>query len=362
MTRMVTGRVKTFSVGYKEAPYSELGYAAQVARELGTDHREIVNGRDEFLGALPKLVWHEDEPICWPSSVSLYFVSKLAAEDVKVVLTGEGSDEIFAGYHRYAHYLLNQRILGVYGRVPAGLRQDLRGFIANTGMLSGSLRRKLQHTVLGRAEAVESIHVDNFYSAFSAGDQRALLRGPAGDIYGNYLSYWRAGAQRSTLGQLLYADQKTYLVELLMKQDQMSMATSIESRVPLLDHPLVEFAAGLPDHMKIRGGTGKYIFKKAVEDLLPQDIVHRSKMGFPTPLREWLRDSRSGEIHSRLRAPGLLAEYIRREALDRLIAGHAAGTHDATDQIWRLLNLQVWGEVFFAHRGSEQGAEAGAHG
>src|SRR5205085_4661933 len=141
--------------------------------------------------------------------------------------------------------------------------------------------------------------LDNFYGGF-APDEMARLFSPMtglGGRYDKFLDRWneRAG---SSLNRMLYADQKTYLVELLMKQDQMSMACSIESRVPFLDHPLVEFAAGVPQHMKIRGNCGKYILKRAVEDLLPHDIVYRKKMGFPTPLRQWLLDPRSDDLFS----------------------------------------------------------------
>jgi asparagine synthase (glutamine-hydrolysing) len=148
------------------------------------------------------------------------------------------------------------------------------------------------------------------------------------------------------LQRLLYADQKTYLAELLMKQDQMSMATSIESRVPLLDHTFVEFAARIPAHLKLRG-TGKYIVKKAVEDVLPHDIIYRRKMGFPTPLRQWLREENADSLYDLLRNPkGILAEYVRSEALESLIADHLSGLHDCTDRLWRLMNLQIWGDLF----------------
>ena len=146
---------------------------------------------------------------------------------------------------------------------------------------------------------------------------------------------------------MLYADQKTYLVELLMKQDQMSMACSIESRVPFLDHPFVEFAMSIPDHLKIRGATQKYVLKKAVEDLLPAEIIHRKKMGFPTPLRRWLMDPQTEPLMQALQArDGLLAEYVQGEQLRGLIDQHRSGRIDATDRVWRLLNLQIWGDVF----------------
>src|ERR1700683_418761 len=161
---MVDGPVKTFAVGYREQEFSELAYARRVAETIGTEHHEVVIGMDEFFDALPQLVWHEDEPISWPSSVSLYFVSRLAAEQVKVVLTGEGSDELFAGYGRYRFYILNQRLLKIYRMAPRHLRDSVRTGIGGSRLLSGNIRRKLQHSVLGRGEGLEALYLDNFYS------------------------------------------------------------------------------------------------------------------------------------------------------------------------------------------------------
>ncbi len=353
MKRLRSEPVKTFAVGYQEAAYSELAYARQVSQAIGTDHHEIVIGMDDFFNALPRLVWHEDEPISWPSSVSLYFVSRLASEHVKVVLTGEGSDELFAGYHRYQHYLFNRRWADRYRIVPAPLRAAIRHFIQNSHLLSANLRRKLQHTFLGREGNVESLQLDNFYGAFSASERRRMLGASltaASNPYATYLDYWTS-RKGSVLSQMLYADQKTYLVELLMKQDQMSMACSIESRVPFLDHPFVEFAARVPDNLKIRNGQGKYIVKRAVEDLLPHDIIYRKKMGFPTPLRQWLLDSRSQPLYDLLLDPNrLLAEYVDLSYVRDLIHRQHSQTEDATDRIWRLLNLQLWGDLFITGR------------
>src|SRR5205823_6375525 len=139
---------------------SELDYAARVAHDLGTEHRQVVIGREDFFSVLPRLIWHEDEPIAWPSSVSLYFVAQLAAREVKVVLTGEGSDEIFGGYSRYHFYALNQRWLGAYRLLPAPLRRGIRNFVAGSRLLSAGVRRKLQHTFLGRGESLESLYLD----------------------------------------------------------------------------------------------------------------------------------------------------------------------------------------------------------
>jgi asparagine synthase (glutamine-hydrolysing) len=350
--RMTSGPVETFAVGYREAPYSELTYARRVAEAIGTDHHEIVIGMEDFFNALPRLIWHEDEPIAWPSSVSLYFVSKLASERVKVVLTGEGSDELFGGYARYRFYKLNRQWAAAYSLLPAAVRRWVREQVGVTRLLSASPRRKLQHTFIGRDAGVESLYLDNFYSAFPDAEQARVFQVPAGaSPYDGFLRYWNAASAYPPLQRMLYADQKTYLVELLMKQDQMSMACSIESRVPFLDHPFVEFAARVPESLKIRGGTAKYILKRAVEDLLPRDITYRKKMGFPTPLRQWLREPAAARLLAALRdGDGLLAPYIRQSELDELLARQVNGVEDVTDRIWRLLNLQLWGDIFITGR------------
>jgi asparagine synthase (glutamine-hydrolysing) len=351
MKRMVSGPVMTFAVGYREAAYSELGYARQVADAIGTKHHEVTVGMDEFFDALPRLIWHEDEPITWPSSVSLYFVSKLASEQVKVVLTGEGSDELFAGYERYYYYLWNDRWLRAYRLLPGFVRRAIRGGIDGSPLLPGGLRRKLGHTFLGRGEDIESIYLDNFYSAFSGAELRRLMKRGGDSPYANYLGFWNERAGASDLSRLLYADQKTYMAELLMKQDQMSMAASIESRVPFLDHPLVEFAARVPDRLKLRNGIGKYIVKKAAEGLVPQKILYRKKMGFPTPIRQWLRaDAANGMLNGLLDRDGFLAEYLDLAPIAKLLERHRGGTLDATDRLWRLLNLQLWGDLYFTGR------------
>jgi asparagine synthase (glutamine-hydrolysing) len=351
--RLTNGPVKTFSVGYNEERYSELGHAANVARAIGTDHHEVRIGFDDFLAALPRLIWHEDEPITWPSSVSLHFVSQLAARHVKVVLTGEGSDELFGGYERYRWNVLNSRAASLYSRLPSRLRNSVRTFLWSSSLLRADVRRKLSHTFFGRGESIESLFLDNFYSAFSLDEQRQLQNAISGNPYSNYLNAFWSHSEDSLLARMLYADQKTYLVQLLMKQDRMSMSASIESRVPLLDHRLVEFAASIPDRYKIRAGVQKYIFKNAVEGLLPKEIVYRRKMGFPTPLRAWLLEERAKPVYgSLLDANGFVASLVKRKPLEALIERHLGNREDATDRIWRLWTLQIWGDVFITGRHS----------
>jgi asparagine synthase (glutamine-hydrolysing) len=347
LQRKISAPAKTFAVGYAEQQYSELPWARTVADTIGTEHQEVTVGRAEFFAALPNLIWHEDEPIAWPSSVSLYFVSCLAAQHVKVVLTGEGSDECFAGYGRYGYQLTNRRAWSAYRFVPEPLRRMVRGQIASTSLLSADLRRKLNHTVLGRTGDLESMYLANFYGAFSRDEQQSLLRGGADGAYDNFLRFFHQADALNPLEQMLFADKKTYLLELLMKQDQMSMAASIESRVPFLDHEFVEFTSGMPAHLKLHGRTAKYALKEAVKDLLPPEIIHREKMGFPTPLKSWLHDPASADLYEFLEErDGFVSQFLDCGVVSSLIRRHREGAEDATDRIWNLLNLQFWGDVF----------------
>ncbi len=342
--------IETFAVGYGEEAFSELPYARLVAEHLKSRHHEVRLSRDEFFQSLPLLIWHEDEPVVWPSSVALYFVARLARERVTVVLTGEGSDETLAGYTRYPWTLLNSRLDNIFRSLtPAGLRRILRqGF---DGLpLSAEAKRKLEHTFLLRDGASwSSFYFDNFYSAFSAAEQRELLtadaKAAAGNAYSGSMKYWNQSSG-DLLHRLLYTDIHTYLVELLMKQDQMSMAASIESRVPFLDHKLVEFTATIPAKYSTKRMAGKCILKEAVEDLLPHSIVYRQKMGFPTPWAYWLAGPSFDSIRSLLTEPRTLQRGLfRPEVIVRMFAEHTAGQRDHGNRIWRLLNLELWFRV-----------------
>jgi asparagine synthase (glutamine-hydrolysing) len=353
MSKIRKEPIETFAVGYDEEAYSELRYARTVAEHIGSIHHEVRVSREDFFGALPKLIWHEDEPLAWPSSVSLYFVARLASERVKVVLTGEGSDETLAGYARYPWTVWNTRLDRMYRAVmPPGLRRLIREQIVSSNHLGATMRRRLQHTFLGRdAESWSAFYFDNFYCAFSEADQTNLLvingQSKPGAAYRDVLSYWD-NSKGGLLDRLLYTDIKTYLVELCMKQDQMSMAASIESRVPFLDHVLVEFAASIPARFKTRRMSGKLILKSAVKDLLPESIIHRRKMGFPTPLATWILGPQLTTLEQMLLSPRSVSRgFFRPEAVRRLFAEHRAKHRDHSDRIWRLLNFEIWQRVFF---------------
>jgi asparagine synthase (glutamine-hydrolysing) len=348
MSGMVSAPVKTFSVAFKEREANELYYARLVAEKFKTDHHETIVSPEDFFSALPRLVWHEDEPLAHPSSVALYFVSRLAAQHVKVVLTGEGSDEMLGGYERYNKTLHNLRLAPVYQKLTGeSLRRAVSRRIESLP-LDSRVRHKLRRTFLCLPPNIESLYFDNF-AVFTRAMQNDLLtddaRERAGGIepYRDMCRYFESDSSRSLLNRMLYADTKTYLQELLMKQDQMSMAASIESRVPFLDHKLVEFTARLPQHLKLRRGwTTKYILRQSMKDVLPPEILSRKKMGFPVPVGAWFRGAYRGIVEEyvlseRAAARGLFNPAYVRE----LAARHEAG-EDHTERLWSLVNVEIW--------------------
>ena len=350
MSTMVSEPIKTFSVGFAEREANELEYARLVANKFGTDHHEITITPEQFFEALPKLVWHEDEPIGFIASVPLYFVSKLAQEHVKVVLTGEGSDETLAGYGRYAKAL---KLLS-YGEkyesmTPAFLRDAVRGGVAT---LPGALNRKLGRTFLTRDSDIENLFFDNFAVFPKAMQAKMFTRETREKItdvdpYARQSALLRRSDAEDVLDKLLYADTKTYLHELLMKQDQMSMAASIESRVPFLDHKLVEFTARMPREMKLRGGTTKWILREAMKGILPTEILDRPKMGFPVPVGNWFRGEFKHVVDEYVLSERAASRGIfDRKFVSQLVTAHHAGeNHD--ERIWSLINFEIWQRRFF---------------
>lgn len=365
MTKLRREPIETFSVGYAEHSYSELPYAQQVAGHIKSIHREVLLTREDFFRYLPKLIWHEDEPISWPSSVALYFVARLARERVKVVLTGEGSDETLAGYTRYAFTLKNAAVDRWYRRlVPGMLRCQGRDFISDSRLLGATIRRKLSHTFLARdGESWVSFYFDNFFSAFSQNEQAELLTDDfmrelgERSAYDHVLAIWN-GSSGDLLFRLLDTDIQTYLIELLMKQDNMSMAASIESRVPFLDHRLVEFATSIPRQLQLQGLAGKQILKKAMHDLLPHSILYRPKLGFPTPWSGWLVGPQLDLIQDTLLdSRSIDRGYFKRDSVERLFREHRARHRDNYDRIWRLLNLELWHRVCIEGEAHDSGLD-----
>jgi asparagine synthase (glutamine-hydrolysing) len=350
MAQMVDEPIKTFSVGFKEREANEFEYARIVAKAFKTDHHEITITPEQFFAALPEMIWHEDEPLGFVACVPLYFVSKLAQSKVKVVLTGEGSDEILAGYGRYEKTLRLLELGEKYESLaPPFLRSAIKSGVSS---LPVSINKKLNRTFLARGADIENLFFDNF-AVFPKAMQEKLFTSETKARISEKNPYFHQNRliedtdAKNTLDRLLYADTKTYLHELLMKQDQMSMAASIESRVPFLDHRLVEYTAKLPERMKLRGRETKWILREAMRGVLPDEILTRSKMGFPVPVGEWFRG----------RFRNIVDEYVTGErAIERgifapdfvreLVAKHNAGeNHD--QRIWFLINFEMWQRRFF---------------
>jgi len=353
MANLIDEPVRTFSVAFEEREANELVYARMVAKKFGTEHREVIVSAAEFWDALPQMIWQEDEPIAHPSSIPLYFVSKLAAEHVKVVLTGEGSDEVLGGYNRYRVTMYNMRYGSAYERmVPDGGRSLVRGAIDSLPRGS-KIRQKLNRTFLTLPADITTLYMDNF-AVFSRqrldGLWSPAMREKLGLLspYVTAEQYYASSDAHTMLNKLLYVDTKTYLHELLMKQDQMSMAASIESRVPFLDHKLVEFAARMPESMKVRGMTTKYVLRRIMSGVLPPEILSRRKMGFPVPIGAWLRGPYRHVLDEfvlghRALARGLFDE----EALKRLVASHVSGEANHSERLWSLINLEMWQRMQF---------------
>jgi asparagine synthase (glutamine-hydrolysing) len=340
MARLTSSPVKTFSIGFADQDYNELGHARLVAERFGTDHHELVLQPDA-LGIVEDLAWHLDEPFGDSSAIPTYMVSKLAAGHVKVVLSGDGGDELFAGYDKYlVEQQERQRFLpapvrsalGVIGRaMPDGMKgRNLLRHLALTGperyLDAVTLFRREEQQQLLRPEAFEQLaNADH-----AAGYGRSIAR-----ANGNWLS------------AVQYWDLKGYLpLDILTKVDRMSMAHSIETRVPLLDHKVVEFAATIPPDLLLRHGTTKYIFKRAMEGILPDSILNRPKHGFGVPLGRWFR----GQLGNFVRDL-LLSERSRRRGIlnpayvERLIRLHEQG-RPLDLQLWTLISFELWCRTF----------------
>lgn len=346
MATMVDEPIKTFSVGFKEREANEFEYARIVSKAFKTEHHEITITPEQFFAELPNLVWHEDEPIGFIASVPLYFVSKLSQKHVKVVLTGEGSDEILAGYGRYAKAL---QLLN-YGEkyenfTPSFVRSAVKSGVTAFG-------GKLSRTFLSREADIENLFFDNF-GIYPKAMQKNLFSKETKSHFADENPYYFQNQwlektdAKEILDKLLYADTKTYLHELLMKQDQMSMAASIESRVPFLDHKLVEFTAKMPIKMKLRGKDTKWILREAMKGILPDEILNRSKMGFPVPIGNWFRNEYKHIVDEYVLGERAISRGIfNADFVREIVAKHNAGeNHD--ERIWSLVNFEIWQRRFF---------------
>jgi asparagine synthase (glutamine-hydrolysing) len=345
--KLVKEPLRTFAVGFAEAEANELPYARLTAERIGAQHHEVLVSAREYFEALPGLVWQEDEPIAFTSSVPLFFVSRLASEHVKVVLTGEGADELFLGYNRYRVTYWNH-LMGApyYALAPAALRHQVRRLLRR---LPSRLSRYPARSFLGLEPGPRSLFFENF-AVFPDRWRRALL---AHDNVDGHADPYEAGlacyddASGGMLDRMSRADLQTYLHELLMKQDQMSMAASIESRVPFLDDEIVEHVAALPARFKLRGWKTKAVLREAVKDVIAPAVLTRKKMGFPVPMGRWLRGEFWPIVEEFVLSPRVRHRgYLDPFAVRRLAAEHRSGAAEHADRLWLLVNLEIWQRIF----------------
>jgi asparagine synthase (glutamine-hydrolysing) len=331
-----TPHVKTFSVGFPEVKYSELRHAATVARHCGTEHHELVIDPEDLIEELPKLVAFRDAPVCEPSDIAIYRLAREAGRTVKMVLTGEGSDELLGGYPKHAA----ERFTAAYQSLPSGFRRGLVEPLVN------SLPYQFRRAKTAVANFALEDRQDRYPRWFGAldGDEINRLSALPATARVNGVHAFDTVRGNTTLRDILYFDQTSWLPDnLLERGDRMTMAASIESRVPFLDHELAEYVSDLPDSHRLRGLNGKWILRQAAAQLLPKAILERKKVGFRVPVNEWFRGPMRGYLQDHLQGAGSRTRhYYDPKVLDAMIADHLEGRHNREKVLWTLLNLEVW--------------------
>jgi len=343
-------QISSFTVGFDgQEVADERPYARLAAQKFGTQHHEITITARDFAAFMPKYVWHMEEPVCEPPAIALYYVSKLAREHVTVLLSGEGGDEAFAGYSNYRNLVWLERIKKGISPLNGALAQGLS--VANSLL---HIPRMAKYVPLmtdtfpdyyHSRTAIRNRHARNgfgrLYSAdFASSIDHEYSLEPLRRLQAHVKGL-------NTLDAMLYIDTKTWLPDdLLIKADKMTMANSIELRVPLLDHRVLEFAASLPSSFKLNGFTAKYILKKALSHRIPKEIRNRKKAGFPVPYASWLRNDLKDMVSMVLTDRKTLDRgYFHKDAVEKLIKANSNGS-DYSKEIFSLLSLELWQRTF----------------
>jgi asparagine synthase (glutamine-hydrolysing) len=362
MSEQMSRPVETFTVGFSDAEYlNELEQARRIAKQFGTNHHEVIISEKEMHDFLPQMVFHQDEPIADPVCVPLYYVSKLARDSGTIVVqVGEGSDEIFSGYENYVRHL---RIYENFWRHAETLPLALRRAISSLSRpaLEATGRKRAAIELIRRLGADEPlfwggvvVYDETFKPRVLSSQLRERLNGLSSlQVVESYLKHIDDERPESDfLARMTYLELKLRLPELLlMRVDKITMATSVEARVPFLDHHLVEYALALPRSLKVEGVSGKHILKRSLEEILPHDLLYERKRGFGAPVREWFRKSLGGWFDEHLKN----STMRRRNLLDynfvgRMLNEHRSSTKDWGFHLWALLNLSLWYERWIEKR------------
>lgn len=335
--------ISTFSVGYEDSGYSELPEARQTAQYLETDHHEYKITPEEFLEHLPRLIWHFDEPVADPAAISLYFVARQASKKITVTLSGEGADEVFAGYGIYREPFA----LAPFNKLPKQLRVSLdmaakilpfripgKNYLARA-------RQPLEKRFLGNA------------SIFSPAEKKKITKKLEQLLpYRITKALYSQVAHLDEVTRMQYIDLNTWMPgDILIKADKMTMANSLELRVPFLDHHLFEFAATIPLQFKIQGKVTKKILREAFQDILPREAINRPKRGFPVPTRQWLkRDDFKSFFWDLMQGEG--ANWFNKKGVEQLYIGHTTGKQDCSRKLWTILIFLLWHRVYIEQKGA----------
>ncbi len=359
--------VRTFAIGFDHEAFSELPYARQVAQQYNTEHHEVTVGYADFIGQFARLCWVYDEPVSEPAAIPTYLLCKFARQHVTVMLTGEGGDELFGGYPKCAADQWSKYLAWM----PAGMR---RGLLRGAASLLPFSKRRARIALENLAIFDEAERLSAWFAGFDSAGVAGLVRPEvlrsARVSAPEHLRNVLAGCDSPhPLDRMLYADLHTWLVDdLLIKGDRMSMASSVEARVPFLDHPLVEYAATLPPAYKAKGRRTKILLKKLAERYIPRETIYRRKVGFTVPISPWFRGPLAGFVKEMLLGDRAASRnYFHRPAVEKLVNDHLSGKTDQARALWTLLSLEVWHRLFVDDDGSQAaagrlGAEMGAGG
>lgn len=345
MSTLTKQPVKTFSVGFDHPEYSELPYAKLVAERFGTDHYELVVNSTDMTKYWPLLTWHRDEPVSEPSDLGVYLVSKLARQHVKVVLTGEGGDELFAGYPKY----VVDWLASYYHILPAFMRDSV--ISPAVDLLPYNMRKlkmathNLSLSTPERWMAWFGIFNGPLRERLLSENTKARIDNNASRTFRRWLD---KNPQRDNLSSMLYLDTKIWLPDnLLMKGDKMTMAASLEARIPLLDYQLIQYAANIPSKLKIKPFKAKYLLKRAFVDILPEPILTRKKMGFNVPTGIWFKEGQRSLLTRLLLSERARSrDFLNTDVVAALLRDHLNGRTDYQKQLFTLASLEIWFRVF----------------
>lgn len=340
--------IRTFSIGYREKEFSELPYARRVSEMISSDHTEVIVTPKEIMDNIGAVIWHRETPISEPADIPIFLLSRAASQNVKVVLTGEGGDEVFAGYRKY--------IFEEWARRDILLKNPVSRTILRNPTVRRFLPQRLGTAIDLFSEPDRFRRYYRWFSYFRNEELSDMVRPDRPNFIPDKNFYAEIAGDkefRNGLDEMQYLDIKVWLPDnLLLRGDRMSMAWGLEARVPFLDHRLVELSFRLPRRLKIRNNSGKYIIKKIAENHVSRDIVYRRKVGFSIPVSNWLRGPLSSFLRDHLtRRDSFCGEIFTRRSLETLIEDHVAGRRDNHKKLWILLNLELWRDSLFAPGG-----------